>query len=182
MSSRVELVILCEDRQQESFVREFARAVHGRTLRHVRVLVQPRGEGSGEQWVRERLPREVRAVRGAASATALVAITDTDSRERLRQLQHHCESQGIAWPRPGERVLVLLPCRNIETWLAYLAGETVAEERPSPYPRLARQSQCRPHVAELARMCRDGALREPAPDSLRQACVGYGAFVCALGA
>ena len=70
-----------------------------------------------------------------------------------------------------ERVAVLLPKRNIETWLAYLGGETVDEH--SAYPKLSFASQCQPQVSTLLDGCRKDQLRAPVPPSLTQACAEY---------
>ena len=67
-----------------------------------------------------------------------------------------------------DRVVLTVPRRNIETWLAYLAGATVNET--DSYPRLNRPSDCKPHVRALADMCTTGELRVPAPPSLVAAC------------
>lgn len=67
-------------------------------------------------------------------------------------------------------VVVAVPTWNIETWLAYLRGESVDESRDD-YPRLDKsESGCQPQVEALAEMCRRRELREPPPPSLTAAC------------
>ena len=88
---------------------------------------------------------------------------------RRAQLDTECDEKGIPRRKDGERVLVIVPRRNIETWLAYLAGGEVDEEKR--YPRLDRERDCGQRADELFRMCHEKQrLREPAPPSLREAC------------
>ena len=68
--------------------------------------------------------------------------------------------------------MVLVPERNIETWLAYLDGATV--NATDNYPKLGQPGDCKKHVRTLADMCRRGELRHPTPPSLVAACDEYG--------
>ena len=84
--------------------------------------------------------------------------------QRMRQLDESCRLSGIAPRTDADRVIVLVPERNIETWLAYLGGATV--EETTDYPRLDRPSDCKTHVRVLTDMCDRSQLRQPAPQSL----------------
>jgi hypothetical protein len=58
---RVQIVILCEDRQQEVFARYFLKK-RGFTLdRNIRIKIS--AKGAGEQFVRESYAAEVKALR-----------------------------------------------------------------------------------------------------------------------
>lgn len=168
--SGVSVILLCEDAQTEAFVRRFLKRRNFRG-RDVTTLGLPHGSGSGEQWVRERYPRQLQAIRQRQGA-CLIVVTDADGHStefRRAQLDAECEKQRIPRRNDGERVLVIVPRRNIETWLAYLAGDEVDEE--TRYPRLDRERDCVRHADELFRMCHEKQrLREPAPPSLREAC------------
>jgi len=59
MSKYTQVVILCEDRQQEVFARHFLINC-GIDRRRIRVNVAPKGIGSGEQYVRKNYPIEVK--------------------------------------------------------------------------------------------------------------------------
>lgn len=61
---------------------------------------------------------------------------------------------------------------QLETWLAYLAGDAVDELGKKQF-KLARERECAPMVDELKKMCDDKQLREPAPISLTRACIEY---------
>ncbi|MDE2824081.1 MAG: hypothetical protein OXK79_11335 [Chloroflexota bacterium] len=176
MSRNVQIVLLCEDRQHETFCRRFLTKA-GWPVRHISVEIAPRGRGSGEQFVRNRFPEELEAYRRRnhhVSVTLLVMV-DGDNQgveRRVAELDAACRERNIPCRDPGEQVLVFVPTWRIETWLAYLGGETVDEGRRD-YPRLPRPRECRPHVDSLAAMCQRGRLREPAPSSLRAACTEY---------
>ncbi|HEX4962009.1 MAG TPA: hypothetical protein VF173_14315 [Thermoanaerobaculia bacterium] len=182
MSRRVQLVLLCEDKQQEVFARRFLNAV-GWETRAMRVEKAPPGRGAGEQFVRERFPRELKAHRSRPVSQALVVMMDGDAAgpaARLQQLGKVCREAGIAERAGDERVAVFIPTWNIETWLAYLEGRQVEEGR-SDYPRLASERDCQRHVEALVQMCRTEKLREPAPSSLNAACSEYHARLASRG-
>lgn len=166
--SGVSVILLCEDAQTDTFVRRFLKR---RKFRHFKSSGFPHGSGSGEQWVRERYPHELQAIRQIPDA-CLIVVTDADvhsTESRRAQLDAECDKKGIPRRNEGDRVLVIVPRRNIETWLAYLAGDEVDEE--TRYPRLKREGDCDRHAEELFRMCHERQrLREPAPPSLREAC------------
>ncbi|HEV7508912.1 MAG TPA: hypothetical protein VGS07_28815 [Thermoanaerobaculia bacterium] len=174
MSRRVQLVLLCEDKQQEVFARRFLNAI-GWETRSMRIEKAPPGRGAGEQFVRERFPRELKAHRSRPVSQVLVVMMDGDAEgptARLNQLNKACHEAGIAERARDERVAVFIPTWNIETWLAYLDGETVEEGRPN-YPRLASERECQRHVDTLVQMCNSEKLQEPAPPSLEAACSEY---------
>ncbi len=171
MGSYTQVVVLCEDRQQEVFARHFL--VNCGINRHrIRVNVAPRGRGSGEQHVRQEYPREVKEHRARHHRlnVALAVLIDADTKsvdDRLGQLDNELTSNSFPGRRPDERIAVFVPKRNIETWIHYLMGETVNEV--DEYPKLEKEGDCKPRVAELARN-RHQPLPEDAPDSLKAAC------------
>ena len=173
MSRIANIIILCEDRQHEAFARRFLRR-RDLTNRNIRVKMAPRGRGSAEQFVREQYPEEVQFYRSRQYrvSQALIVLIDADERDRYRELSDALNTNSVPDRNDTERVAVFAPARNIETWLAYLAGQDVDEgER---YSRLPRERACQQHVDTLVQMCDTGRLREPAPPSLQQACNEYG--------
>ena len=104
----------------------------------------------------------------------LIVMVDGDASgvsDTKASLSTACQDQGVRPPGDDDNVLICVPTRNIETWLTYLSGETVHET--NRYPKLDRPRDCQPMVNRLVEMCRDQTLREPAPDSLKDACIGY---------
>ena len=177
MSRNVQLVLVCEDSQQETFARRFLNKA-GWPTRRMRVEKAPTGQGSGEQFVRESFPTELAAYRAKAHQVgqALVVFIDGDDKgmaARLAQLDDICTSEGIDPRKVGERVGIFVPTWRIETWFAYLDG-TEADETKNNYPRLDRPRECQRHVNALCEMCQQGNLRQPAPPSLDAACKEYG--------
>jgi hypothetical protein len=173
MSRGVQLVLVCEDSQQEAFARRFLEQT-GWEMRKIRVEKAPLGKGSGEQFVRERYPIELDAHRSMIHRVncRLIIMTDGDRYgfvERQKMLELSCTAQGVDVRTDEDRVALIIPTWNIETWLAYLSGDAVDETR-SNYPRLAKARECLPMVVALVEMCQAGLLRQPAPPSLTAAC------------
>ena len=142
-------------------------------IRSVRVNICSPGVGSGEQYVRENYPKEVKAFRSHLHAqpdTRLVVMTDADVltvTQLLRNLEETLVANHLSERRPNEPIGIFIPKRNIETWIYFLMGQEVDES--TVYRHLDRESECKPWVAELARNRRQ-PLPEAAPSSLRFAC------------
>lgn len=171
----VRITILCEDKQHEVFIRRFFRT-GGWAVRDLTPIVSPSGRGSAEQFVRNRFPRELAALRSKRGQNVyLVVMIDGDESGMARRkasLGAACNEQGVDPPGVSDNVLICVPTWNIETWLAYLDGETV-DETKKDYRRLPRESECQPMINQLVEMCRDRRLRTPAPTSLDDACTSY---------
>lgn len=171
MSNYVEVVVLCEDRQQEVFARNFLIncGVHPRRVRYV---ICPGGKQAGEQFVRQNYPLRVKSYRSTCTykTVGLVVMTDADKKtvtERLEELGNALVSDGLSNRQDGERIAVFIPKRNIETWIHYLQGEDVNES--DVYPKLAREGDCKPSVEQLAKKSHY-RLTDDVPQSLRAAC------------
>jgi len=177
---RVQYVVVCEDRQHETFARRFLKATGLVTDRsQLRVERSPGGRGAADRFVQETYVTELEAGRRTHVATTLLVLTDGNAvgvNGRLRRLDEACQRQGVATRSPEDRATVFVPTWNIETWFAYLDDETVDESRKD-YPRLPKPRDCRRHVGVLVEMCRSGELRPPAPRSLRAACREYDALL-----
>jgi len=168
----VGVVILSEDTQSECFIRRFLNR-RGWDRRQIRAETLPRGQGSGEQWVREKLIRELRAYRSRSSraATCLIVASDADDKTvdaRMQTFRNMCVQAGVAFRNEGERIAFIIPRRNIETWLAYLRGEAVNET--DRYRKYEFESECRDQVVRLDEMCHQKRLAPQAPPSLETAC------------
>jgi hypothetical protein len=168
----VQVVILCEDQQQECFIRRFL--ILRKCDPHRFYVKKPgAGHGSAEQFVREEFPRELRAYRSRSSycSTCLIVGTDADKlsvEERVKSLMKACTEGGIPLREEGEQVCFAVPKRNIETWLAYLRGESVDEQ--TEYRKYDCPSDCQQDVEHLDEMCRQRKFRPDPPPSLSHAC------------
>ncbi len=177
MTRNVQLVVLCEDTQHETFIGRFLERRDWNT-RRIRWERGPAGRGSAEQFVRQRFPKELQGYRSRRNHVdqGLVVMLDGDAvglEGRLRSLDESCRGCNVEPRRDDDRVAVFVPTWRIETWFAYLDGEERISETRRDYPGLDRPSDCRRHVDTLIQMCHAGAPREPAPPALRAACEEY---------
>ena len=174
MNSRVKMVVLCEDKQQEVFARYFLKK-RGFTG-NIRFFPCPGGSQSGEQFVRSRYPLEVKEYRKQANhlSVGLVVLIDADTKtiqERLQQLDDALRENSQPLRQQNEKIAIFVPKRNIETWIHYLQGENVDENTEKPYPKFPNnESICKPYIEELVSQCSQGNLNENAPLSLQAAC------------
>ena len=165
---RVQIVILCEDKQQEVFARHFLKK------RGFTGNIKPKIclEGAGEQFVRDNYPKEVKAYRSKNYLSGmLIVLIDADKKtveERLKQLDDALIENAQELRQPHEKIAVFVPKRNIETWIHYLQGTNVDEE--TEYTKLKKQSDCKPYLEQLVNQCYQGNLDENAPPSLKAAC------------
>jgi hypothetical protein len=169
---RVQIVILCEDRQQEVFARYFLKK-RGFTGRF-RANICPPGSQAGEQYVRTHYPEEVKAYRQKRNQVSigLVVLIDADTgtlEARLNQLASVLDEDELNNREPNEAIAIFVPKRNIETWIHYLQGETVNEE--DAYAKFEKnEAACKTAVENLADRCYSQSLPEDAPRSLQAAC------------
>ena len=181
MSRPAKITILCEDLQTATFIRYFFMQ-RGWRDHDFRVLPLPAGKKSGEQYVREELPNQLKAYRSKCnhiSSIALVVAIDADTltvSERKRQLEQVCCDEGITPPGNNERILLVVPKRNIETWRAYLQGNVVNESVQYPKHRGC-ESECMPEAQHLHDMCQCNEMNPmPSPLSLDICCRDFNQF------
>lgn len=170
--NRQTVVILCEDLQQYVFARSFLlkRGFQGNFVDRK----CPSGKQSGEQYVRERYPAEVKAYRNKKNhlKTFLVVVIDADTGtvpNRLAQLEQALEEKTLPRRLADDKIAIFVPKRNIETWIHYVMGETVNEEHA--YPKFPKdEGACKPFVEALAGQCQQAGLADDAPHSMQLAC------------
>ena len=165
--NRPRITVLCEDKQHEAFIRRFLK----KRKRMIYVVSRP-STGAGDQFVRNNYPKYLDAVRKRGGI--LVAMIDGDKysiEQRLKQMDEACNQNDVLPRQSADKVAVFVPVRNIETWLAYLAGEHVNEKES--YRRLQRERECQRHVDVLEKMCTEKKLQTPVPSSLEAACCAY---------
>jgi len=165
---RVQIVLLCEDRQQEVFARYFLKQRGFTGNFRTKICLK----GAGEQFVRESYAAEVKAYRSKNYLSGmLVVLIDADKKtveERLNQLDEALNANSQLVRQPKEAIAIFIPKRNIETWIHYLQGEIVDEVTEyAKFPN--NESACKPLVANLVNQCYQG-LNENAPSSLQAAC------------
>jgi hypothetical protein len=154
-----QVIILIEDKQQQSFVSRLLQEL-GYPVHKLKILPIPAGEGSGEAYVREQYPIQVKSLRPRAQYqdVALVVAIDGDDRtvaERQQQLADQLVAATLNPRAAAEKIVHLVPCRNIETWIEYLGDITKAIDETKEYPKLkGRERECKKAVEELARLCK----------------------------
>lgn len=168
---RIQIVILCEDRQQEVFARYFLKK-RGFTGN---IRTKFCRKGAGEQFVRKSYATEVKVFRSKNYISGiLVVLIDADNASvsaTLKELDDALIKNSLTPRQPDEAIAIFVPKRNIETWIHYLQGTSVDENSEKPYPKFPKhESACKPYVENLADKCREGNLETNAPPSLQAAC------------
>ena len=167
---KTRFVVLCEDKQQEVFARKYLKA---RNIRYkVTYNTCPKGKQAGEHHVRKEYAREVQELRRRPNENvALIVIIDADTgpvANRIQQLDQQLSQAGLQKREEHERIAIFVPKRNIETWIAFAAGEAVDEL--TTYRKLEKESDCAPSVQHLAHQICPSGLSTDAPQSLHFAC------------
>jgi hypothetical protein len=170
MSRGVRITVICEDQLHASFARSVLYE-RNYSRREIRFLMSPHGRGAGEQFVRGRLPEEVRALRRQSyQRLAVLAMTDADRltvEQRTRQLDDTLKESGLNAREGDEPIAYVIPRRNIETWLLHLRGEQVDEE--TNYKGRINGGSCREEARRMLILCSGEADSTLLP-SLRVAC------------
>jgi hypothetical protein len=176
---RAQIVLLCEDLQQEVFIRRFLSGM-GWNTRSIRSVISPAAKGAGEQWVRNTFPLELRVYRQRMhrAASGLIVAIDADTKgvqDRYDELKVACRAHQVDFMQNDEAVALVIPKRNIETWIHHLNGHMVDEEKV--YPKLERERECQPAVSNLIASCRAGSPTDGMPPALKSACNAYNARI-----
>ena len=139
------IVVLVEDMEQQNLVFRYLERCSPRiAYRDCRFeCAATKSGGSGEQFVRNRYPAEVKEHRrrlGKGASALLAIMLDADmetTQRRAKQLadaleaarkacppkeQHHYRPPGVKDP-----IAVLIPKRHVETWIRALLGNQVDE-------------------------------------------------------
>ena len=160
-----------------SFVRRYL-IRRGIESRRIRGRVAPSGRGAGSQYVIENYPLEVKALRSRAYLRAgLVAIVDADTSsvdERLRRLDQSLAQSQQSGRSPLDRIALLIPKRNVETWVFHLLGNEVNEE--DDYKRRVALADLKGAVAAFSDVC-PAKVADIAVPSLQRACEELTSFL-----
>lgn len=169
------IIILCEDRQQEIFTRQWLLGL-GFRGHEIAVRPIPAGRGSGEMHVRHTYPVEVKALRKVNShdeiGRALVTVIDADTfaiDERHSTLDHALLQDGQRRRNDNEKIAILVPKRNIETWIHHIQGVVVNEI--DAYRKLNKPSDCKADITRFVGEPANSPIKTTAPDSLQLALV-----------
>ena len=154
---KVTLTILCEDRQHQVFARKLM-TEKGFDPRKHKMRFIPAGSSDS---VKGRYPKEVKAYRRMKRFNvSLITIIDADNNtveERHQQLDSKLISDSLDKRNAQDRIALLVPKRNIETWIhRFLKPDELTDEK-TIYPKFKRkrhhprESKCEPAAIEMAK-------------------------------
>ena len=125
-------IVLCEDESQWLFVYRWLLA-RGLGAGDLRLVPYPAGRGSGTRHVISKYPDEMQEYRNKANQVGsrkLIVVVDADVvsvADRLSALDASLVAGGHTQRATAERVCLLVPKRNLETWLHFFHGQPVDE-------------------------------------------------------
>ncbi len=130
MSRPSEVFILGEDanKRQQDFIRKYL-TKRGFNHRQIRDLPCPVGETAGITFVLSNYAKQVHNLRAATASKGLIVAIDADEEtvvKRKEQLDEKLKAAGEA-ARGEEPIAIVVPRRNIETWIWFLDGNKVDE-------------------------------------------------------
>jgi hypothetical protein len=136
MSDRAsQIILLCEDELHERLVKAYMKECGLETQEPcVRSLVASRlVQGGNVDWVLREFPGQVQACRQRQkrAKTLLVVMADADKytvQQRLQHFNDRLQQQGAEPLGAEDPIILLIPRRHGETWLASLLGKIVTEE------------------------------------------------------
>jgi hypothetical protein len=159
-----QVILLVEDTLHEQLIFRYLRRL-GFGIHAMRIVESPSGEGSAEQWVRERFAAEVEACRGRQAETRLIVLIDADThtvQERIAQLDKALqEAEAPVIPDDTNEIARLVPKRNIETWILCLNDLEVNEDTDYKRTRDNWSELVRPAVSTLYGWTRPSAAVPP---------------------
>ena len=165
-----QVVILCEDIMHLNFARRYL-VRRGIESRRIRGNVSPAGRGAGSQYVIENYPVEVKALRSRAYLRAgLLAVVDADTssiEERRKCLEKSLAESKQDGRGAAERIALLIPKRNVETWVFHLLGNEVNEK--DDYKRHVTSADLKEAVDAFSDVC-PAKTADIAVPSLQRAC------------
>ncbi|MBI4568212.1 MAG: hypothetical protein HY719_07430 [Planctomycetes bacterium] len=131
MPDKVSLfVVLVEDEEQQNLVRHYL-SIMGIDARKTRYVAIPSGRGCGFRHVINRYPEQIRDCQRRHAKTHLVVMVDADVHtvdQRREELTAALESLEAKVKPADDLGIILIPRRNVETWIRCLNGEQVNEE------------------------------------------------------
>lgn len=175
-------IVLAEDKRQQAFVHRFLKRLNYR--HRIQFDSLPAGKLAGEQWVRQRYAANIEAyrTRRARAETALVVVIDADTHtvaQRAKQLAKTLKDRDIPRRDAEEEIVLLVPKRNIETWILCLnnklfKGKPINEqENYKPHSEgLKIDDQIKPAAEEFFNWSREkGTIPKRCVESLRLAII-----------
>ncbi len=177
---RIRVHVLCEDSSHKSFIHAYLklRGFHPRKL-FFADLPEGRG-GSGEKWVRDHFPREVRCYRKyRRDNVILIVMIDVDNgtpQGRIAQLETALRDDDQK-PRPqDDRIAILTPAWCLENWFWFLNEDEIIENETKKHTYTRNGSFLKDHkpsafAAKMFDWCQSDG--QNAPSSLKTSCTEW---------
>ncbi len=158
--------ILCEDRAHFSFVNTFLKK-----MGYARGIYQiPFPTKCGKDHVIRNFPKNVKELRKKGlRSRALVAILDADNHTIDQDRKVLLATLGNEPITSSDKVLIVIPKWEIETWVLFLSGQTVDESIKCPEDRKIKD-KIKDAAKKLAEHCQANSLPKDAPPSLKTLC------------
>ena len=156
MSRVCKIVLVCEGWRDSAFARGFlaAAGIDGRTI-------EPKTNpgGSGHDWVRTQFVAEVATLARFSEGRGVLGLLDEDGEGvtvREREIADQLKARGLPSLAAREGRCLLLPTRNLETWLYWLtaqcSGSSLSVDETTDYKKAGppagasriRNEHCRP--------------------------------------
>ncbi|MBU0719636.1 MAG: hypothetical protein KJ749_15435 [Planctomycetes bacterium] len=164
-----EIIVRCEDLQQHVFIYRclVKNGIHPRTIQ-----IRHNPGGDAKRFVLDQYPVQVKALRRTPHVSkAVISMMDADDctvEERKREHDNALNESGQDHRVKADKIAILVPRRNIETWVHHLLGKMVNEH--DAYPRFRyEERKCAPAAQEFARRCPND-MREADLPSLHDGC------------
>ncbi len=133
MSKGVDIIILAEDERHRMLLYRHLRK-RGYTPHKIRICEWfPKFQTPCLSFVKSEYANEVNAMRHKAHRVtgALIVVADADDLtvgERLQEFDKLLADAGQAKRGNIEHIAIVVPKRNVETWMYFLSGEQIDEE------------------------------------------------------
>jgi 5S rRNA maturation endonuclease (ribonuclease M5) len=114
------IVLVCEGKRDSSFARGFLERSG-----NWRILDRRTQRGSGHGWVRSQFVKEVAALVRFSEGRGVLGLLDEDGQGasvREKEIEDALRAQNLGSLSASEGRCLLLPTRNLETWLYWLKG------------------------------------------------------------
>ena len=120
MSRVCKIILICEGFRDSAFARAFLKEA-GIDPRTIEPKTNPRG--SGHDWVKAQFIEEVANLNRFAEGRGVLGLLDEDGQGvdvRKKQVADLLQTKNLPAIAPNQGRCLLLPTRNIETWLYWL--------------------------------------------------------------
>lgn len=119
--------VLAEDNSLVSFCLKIVMKLGIQTNRK-KIFVEPvPRKDAGFTWVHRKYPQLIKRHRARATSTSVAFVVGIDSdkktfAERASEFDKKLEVQGMPKRQDDEQIVLVIPKRNIETWVKYFTG------------------------------------------------------------